>query len=94
MRNKYSNEFEDFIRKNAKKYNREELRLLAQNKFEIKVSKDAFRRYLNRRKIKSIHIIKNNARNVYKCPIGTEQITKEGVFIKVAQPDKWRRKSR
>ena len=94
MRNKYSKEFEDFIKKNANKYNREELRLLAQNKFEIKVSKDAFRRYLNRHKIKSIHIIKNNVRDVYKCPIGAEKVVDDGIFIKVSQPDKWRRKSR
>ena len=94
MRNKYSSEFEDFVKKNAKKYNREELRLLAQNKFEIKVSKDAFRRYLNRHKIKSIYIIKNNVRDVYKCPIGAEKVVDDGIFIKVEQPDKWRRKSR
>lgn len=94
MRNKYTKEFEDFIRKNAKKYNREELRQLAQSKFNIKISKDSFRRYLNRHKIKALYNIVNNVREVYRLPIGTERITDEGVFIKVAQPDKWRRKSR
>lgn len=94
MRNKYTEVFENFVRKNASKYNREELRQLVQNKFSVKVSKDSFRRYLNRHKIDSIHLTKNNVRDVYKCPIGAEQITKDGVFIKVAQPDKWRRKSR
>ena len=94
MRNKYTKQFEEFVRENASKYTREELRQLTQDKFSIKISKDAFRRYLNRHKIKSIHLIKNNVRSVYKCPIGTEKATREGVFIKVAQPDIWRRKSR
>ncbi len=94
MKNRYTKEFEDFVRENASKYNREELRQLVQKEYNIVISKDSFRRYLNRHKIKSIHLIKNNARDVYKCPIGTERATSEGVFIKVAQPDKWRRKSR
>lgn len=94
MRNKYTKEFEDFVRKNASKYNREELRQLVQKEYNVVISKDSFRRYLNRHKIESIHLIKNNVRNVYKCPVGTERITSEGVFVKVAQPDKWRRKSR
>lgn len=94
MRNKYTKEFENFVEENASKYKREDLRQLVQDKFNLKVSKDAFRRYLNRHEYKTIHNIKNNVRNVYIAPIGAEQITKDGVFIKVAQPDKWRRKSR
>lgn len=94
MKNKYTKEFEQFVRENASKYNREELRQLAQDKYSLKISKDSFRRYLNRHKIKSIHNTKNNVREVYKCPLGAEKITREGVFIKMAQPDIWRRKSR
>lgn len=94
MRNRYTKEFEDFIRENASKYNREELRQLVQKKYGVEISKDSFRRYLNRHKIKALYNIVNNVREVYKCPIGAEQITKDGVFIKIAQPDKWRRKSR
>ena len=33
-------------------------------------------------------------RDVYKCPIGAEKVVDDGIFIKVEQPDKWRRKSR
>lgn len=94
MRNKYDKQFEDFVRENAIKYNREELRQLVQKEYNIVISKDSFRRYLNRHKIESIHVIKSNVRNIYKCPVGTERITSEGTFIKVAQPDVWRRKSR
>lgn len=93
-RNKYSKEFKDFVSENASKYNREELRQLVQKEFNIIISKDSFRRYLNRHKIKAQYNIVNNVREVYKLPVGTERITKEGVFIKVAQPDIWRRKSR
>lgn len=94
MRNRYTKDFENFVKENACKYKREDLRQLVQDKFNLKVSKDAFRRYLNRHKIKTIHNIKNNIRDVYKAPIETEKITKHGVFIKVAQPSMWCRKSR
>ena len=94
MRNRYSKEFEKFVRENAKKYTREELRQIIKDKYSLRISKDAFRRYLNRHKINSIYMIKNNVRDVYKCPLGTEKTTNEGTFIKVAQPDVWRRKAR
>lgn len=93
---RYTKEFEDFVKKNVSKYSKEDFRLLLQDKFNISLSSEAFRRYLNRHKIKSKYIDykKSNVRNVYKSPIGSENITDEGVFIKIAQPDKWRRKSR
>ena len=94
MRNKYTKEYEDFVRENASKYKREELRKLIQKKYNIVMSKDSFRRYLNRHKIKSIYNIENNVRNVYKCPIGAERTTNEGTFVKVKQPDTWRRKTK
>ncbi len=96
MRNKYDKDFENFVRKNVNKYTKEELRQLIQNKFNIQISSESLRRYLNRHKIKDKYIDYKecNVRNVYRTPIGTEHITPEGVFIKVAQPDIWRRKSR
>ena len=96
MRNKYSKQFEDFIRENVSKYTKEDLRLLLQDKFNMQISIEALRRYLNKHHIKGKYIDYKecNVRNRNKLPIGTEQITKDGVFIKVAQPDKWRRKSR
>lgn len=95
MRNRYNKEFRDYVNENASKYTKEELRLLIQDKFNIQISSEALRRYFNRHNInKYIDYNKNNIRDVYKCPIGTEKITSEGTFIKVEQPDKWRRKSR
>lgn len=96
MRNKYTKEFEDFIKENVSKYTKEELRQLIENKFNIRISGEALRRYLNRHHIKEKYIDykKYNVRNVYTSLIGTEKITSEGTFIKVNQPDKWRRKSR
>lgn len=94
MRNRYTKEFENFVRENANKYNREELRQLVQKEYNVAISKDSFRRYLNRHKIKALYNIVNNVREVYKLPVGTERVTSEGTFVKIAQPDKWRRKSR
>lgn len=93
-RNRHTKEFEDFIKENANKYTREDLRQLVQKEYNVVISKDSFRRYLNRHKIKSIYNIENNVRKVYKCPLGTERTTSEGTFVKIAQPDIWRRKTR
>lgn len=94
MRNKYTKEFEEFVRENASKYNREDLRQLVQKKYNVVISKDSFRRYLNRHKIKALYNIINNVRETYKLPVGTERETNEGTFVKIAQPDVWRRKTR
>lgn len=96
MKNRYTKEFEDFVRNNVSKYKKEEFRLLLQDKYNIKLSNEALRRYLNRHHIKDKYLDykKCNVRNVFKSPIGSEQITNEGVFIKIAQPNNWRRKSR
>lgn len=95
MRNNYTKEFEDFVRENAKKHTREELRQLIQNKYKIYMSEQALRRYINRHNIeKYIDYKEYNAKDVYKCPIGTERTTSEGTFVKIGQPDVWRRKTR
>ena len=96
MRNKYTKEFEEFVRKNISKYTKKDFISLLESKFDLKISEDALRRYLNRHEIdgKPLDYKKYNARNVQKCPIGTERMTSEGVFVKVAHPDKWKRKSR
>ncbi len=96
MRNKYTKEFEDFVKHNVNKYTKEDFRLLLEDNFNIKISKDALRRYLNRHHIKEKYndYKKSNARKVYKCSIGTERKTNEGTFVKVAHPDIWRRKTK
>lgn len=97
MRNKYNKEFEDFVRENVSKYTKEDFRLLLEDKYNIKISMDALRRYLNRHHIKNKYLDynKNNKRYIFTSPVGTEHTTTEGtVLIKVAQSDKWRRKTR
>ncbi len=98
MRNRYTKDFKDFVQENVSKYTLEDLRLILEDKFNIELSIEALRRYLNRYHIKGKYkdYQKHKARNGggHSSPIGAEQITKDGVFIKVAQPDKWRRKSR
>lgn len=95
-RNRYTKEFEEFVKNNVSKYKKEEFRLLLQDRYNIQLSSDALRRYLNKHHIKGKYIDykKSNVRDRGKCPVGAEQITKDGVFIKVAQPDIWRRKTR
>lgn len=96
MKNKYTKDFENFVRENVSKYTKEDLRLLLQDRFNIELSTEALRRYLNRHQIKDKYTDyrRSNKRNVYKCSVGTERITSEGTFIKIDQHDKWRRKSR
>lgn len=96
MKNRYSKEFEKFVRENISDYTKEEFKLLLEDKFNINLSSQALRRYLNRHNIQNRYIDynKNNARDVYKCPIGTERTTNEGTFVKVAYPDVWRRKTK
>lgn len=95
-RNNYTKEFENFVRKNVSNYTKEDFRLLLQNKLNIELSSDALRRYLNRKHIKERYkdYKKSQIRLVKKDNIGTEIMTPEGIYVKVAQPDKWRRKSR
>ena len=94
-RNKYSKEFEEFIKDNVSKYTKEQLLHLINSKFNIDMSKDSLRRYLNRHNIKDKYIDykQYNVRNVYKCSIGTERATNEGTFVKV-ESNVWRRKTR
>lgn len=94
MRNRYSKEFEQFVKSNVSKYKKEEFRLLLQDRYNIKLSSDALRRYLNShcKELKYKDYKKENVRKVLKYPIGAERVSTAGTFIKVGQPDKWRLK--
>lgn len=95
MRNRYSKEYEDFVRENASKYKKEELRLLLQEKFNIDLSIEALRKYLYRHRIRCVDYCLNNVRDVNKSPIGTEYVKSDGmILVKVEQPDKWEYKHR
>lgn len=93
-RNRYTKEFEEFVKNNVSKYKKEEFRLLLQDRYNIQLSSDALRRYLNShcKEIKYKDYKKENIRNIQKYKIGAERVSTAGTFIKVAQPDKWRLK--
>ena len=96
-RNKYTREFENFVRKNVSKYTREDFRLLLQDRYNINLSKDALRRYLNShcKDVKYLDYDKSKVRkNVSRYEVGTERNRSNGTVIKVAAPDKWRLKHR
>ena len=96
MRNRYTKEFEDFVRNNISKYKREEFRLLLQKKYNISLSTDALRRYLTEHNIQARYIDyqKNQVRYSRRIPVGTERVSTGITYIKTDQPNVWRRKSR
>jgi hypothetical protein len=96
MRNKYPKDFEDFVRENINKYTKEDFLILLEKKFKIKVSKNALKCFLRKHNIEARYIDfkENMVRSTAKHKIGAERMTKDGILIKVAQPNVWRRKSR
>ena len=96
MRNKYTEEFEIFVKENISKYTKEDFILLLEKKFKLKISKNALKSYIRKHNIKDRYIDfkKNMVRSTPKHPIGAERMTKDGILIKVAQPNVWKRKAR
>lgn len=96
MRNKYTKDFEDFVRSNISKYKKEDFISLLENKFNIELSKNALKSYLRKHQIEGRYIDYKEymVRSTAKHKIGAERMTKDGILIKVAQPNVWRRKSR
>ena len=96
MKNKYSKQFEIFVGENINKYTKEEFILLLEKKFKKKISKNAFKSYLRRHQIvdRYIDYKPNMARSTAKHPVGAERMTKDGLYVKVAQPNVWRKKTR
>lgn len=95
-KNKYTKEFEEFVRNNISKYKKEDFIKLLENKYKMEISKNQLKCYLKRHNIEGRYIDfkKNMIRSTQKHPIGAERMTKDGILIKVAQPNVWRRKSR
>lgn len=96
MRNKYSDEFEEFVRNNISKYTKEDFILLVEKTYNINFSKTALKCYLRRHNIKERYIDfkENMIRGTQKHSIGAERMTKDGLYVKVAQPNVWRKKTR
>lgn len=96
MKNKYSDEFEEFVRNNISKYTKEDFILLVEKTYNINFSKNALKSYLRRHNIKERYIDfkENMIRKTQKHQIGAERLTKDGLYVKVAQPNVWRKKTR
>lgn len=96
MRNKYTKEFEEAIRENAKKYTTLELINYAKLYFGYDMTKQGMQNFLLRRKIKQKDFNPNLSRNPKnKKPIGYEWVRNDGmVLVKVAQPSIWTYKQR
>ena len=95
-KNKYSQEFIDFVRDNIDKYTKESFITLLEERFNMKVSKNALKCLLRRHNIKGRYLDyqKQMVRSTAKHPIGAERMTKDGPIVKVAQPNVWKRKAR
>ena len=96
MRNKYPNEFEDFVRNNISRYTQKDFISLVEKEFNIKMTKSALKNYIRRHNIEGKYkdFRKSMSRTNEIYPVGTERNTKDGIIIKVAQPNVWRKKSR
>ena len=96
MKNKYSKEFEAFVRNNISIYTKEDFLVLLKNKFNVEVTKNDLKCYLRRHKIEGRYTDyqKNKVRTKGRCPIGTEKQTNFGVYVKVAEPNVWEKKTR
>lgn len=96
MRNKYTKEFEDFVKENISKYTKEDFISLLEKRYKIKMTKTTLRCYIKRHNIKGRYIDYKEymVRSTAKHKIGAERMTKDGIIVKVAQPNVWRRKSR
>ena len=96
MKNKYTKEFDSFVRENISKYTKEDFISLLEKRYKIKMSKNALKSYIKRHNIEGRYIDFKEymVRSTAKHKIGAERMTKDGILIKVAQPNVWRRKSR
>ena len=96
MRNKYPKDFEDFVRNNISKYTKKDFILLVETKYKVKLTKDALKSYLRKHNIKERYTDykENMIRGTTKHQIGAERMTKDGLYVKVAQPNVWRKKTR
>lgn len=95
MRNKYSKEFEEDMKKLAPTTEFNELLNLAKNIYGYSISKEQLRQYLYKRQIRYKDYNKNKAKDMgSKIPIGTERTKPDGMIqVKIA-PNKWEYKQR
>ena len=95
MRNKYSQEFENEMRKLAPKKTLGELLEIAQNKYNYPIDKKKLLLYLSKRQIRYKNFNPNLIRRMGKnIPIGTEYVKDDGMTLIKVSESKWKYKQR
>lgn len=95
MRNKYSEDFENYTKVNALKLTKEQLRKRLEKRYNLIITKSSFEKYLCRHNIHCIDYNKNKVRDMNKKPIGYEYVRNDGmILVKIEQPSKWEYKQR
>lgn len=95
MRNKYSKEFEEELRKIKDTHNLQDMIKFAKEKFGYDIPKRCMQKYLYRHNIRHKDYVpqKGHANNVK--PIGSETVKDDGmVLVKIGNPSKWVYKQR
>ena len=95
MRNKYSKEFEEDMKKLAPTTEFNEFLNLAKNIYGYSISKEQLKQYLYKRQIRYKDYNKNKAQEMgIKIPIGTEYVKPDGMTLVKIAKDKWQYKQR
>ena len=95
MRNKYSKEFENEMRKKAPKKTIEQLLKIANEKYNYTITKWNLMNYLSKREIRYKGYNPKKAHDMgSKIPIGTEYTKDDGMVLVKVAPNKWKYKQR
>lgn len=95
MRNKYSKEFEEEMRRLAPANELERLLWVARSKYAYFITRTQLRQYLSKRQIRYKDYNKNKAQEMgVKIPIGTEYVKPDGMTLVKIAKDKWQYKQR
>lgn len=95
MRNKYSTEFEDEMRKLAPTNELTRLWWVARQKYAYFITKSQLRQYLYKRQIRYKDYNPNKAQPMgNRIPIGTEYVKPDGMVLVKVTSNKWKYKQR
>ena len=95
MRNKYSVEFEEEMRKLAPTNELTRLWWVARQKYAYFITKDQLRQYLSKRQIRYKDYNSNKVQAMGKrIPIGTEYVKQDGMTLVKVASNKWKYKQR
>lgn len=94
MRNKYSKEFENWLKDYATTHTREQIIKKANSKFGYDIGLNALRKYLYRHNIKDLEYNKNKANSSNAKSIGSEWYRNDGMVLVKEANGKWDYKQR